>query len=118
MLVLRAFRNWDFPKGLVEPGEDLLATAKREVSEETGLSDLDFSFGYNFCETLPYAGGKVARYYIAETRENRVTLPVSLELGRPEHNEWRWVTLDEAKDLLPPRLMPILDWARDILTAA
>jgi 8-oxo-dGTP pyrophosphatase MutT (NUDIX family) len=30
-LVLRAYNNWDFPKGLVEAGEDQLACAKREL---------------------------------------------------------------------------------------
>ena len=39
-LVLRAYNNWDFPKGLVEAGEEQLACAKRELREETGLSDL------------------------------------------------------------------------------
>ena len=29
---------WSFPKGLVEPGEDVLATALREFREETGLA--------------------------------------------------------------------------------
>ena len=33
-LLLRAYRNWDFPKGLVEPGESPLATARRELGEE------------------------------------------------------------------------------------
>jgi predicted NUDIX family NTP pyrophosphohydrolase len=28
---------WTIPKGLCEPGEDLLATAKREFAEETGV---------------------------------------------------------------------------------
>src|SRR5207302_8812221 len=27
---------WSIPKGLVDPGEDLLAAAKREFAEETG----------------------------------------------------------------------------------
>ena len=112
LLLLRAYANWDFPKGLVEPGEDDLACARREVAEETGLADLDFPFGEEFRETLPYSGGKVARYYLAETEEEDVVLPVSPELGRPEHDEWRWVTVDEAEDLLPPRLALVLDWAR------
>ena len=29
---------WTIPKGLVDPGEDLLATALREFTEETGFS--------------------------------------------------------------------------------
>ena len=36
-LLLRAYRNWDFPKGLVEPGEEPIEAAIREVREETGL---------------------------------------------------------------------------------
>ncbi|HXZ92358.1 MAG TPA: NUDIX domain-containing protein [Burkholderiales bacterium] len=115
LLVLRAYRNWDFPKGRVEPGESELEAAKREVAEETGLEALDFPFGEEYCETLPYALGKVARYYLAETDEAAIELPVSPELGRPEHQEWRWVSFEEAEDLLPPRLARVLDWARRTL---
>lgn len=113
LLVLRAYRNWDFPKGMVEPGEEPLAAAQREAAEETGLRDLELAFGEGYRETIPYAAGKVARYYIAETQEERIDLPISHELGRPEHHEWRWVTFDEAEDLLPPRLAIVLDWARE-----
>jgi predicted NUDIX family NTP pyrophosphohydrolase len=36
--------TWTIPKGLVEPGDDLLATAKREFIEETNLvADGDFA---------------------------------------------------------------------------
>src|SRR5207302_6652648 len=44
-LLLRAYRNWDFPKGVVEPGEDPLAAARREVREETLIEDLQFNWG-------------------------------------------------------------------------
>ena len=115
LLVLRAYRNWDFPKGLVEPGESELDAARREVAEETGLAELDFPFGDTHCETLPYALGKVARYYLAETDRQAIELPVSPELGRPEHHEWRWVSFDEAEELLPPRLARVLDWARSTI---
>jgi 8-oxo-dGTP pyrophosphatase MutT (NUDIX family) len=115
MLVLRAYRNWDFPKGVVELDEEPLDCAKREAMEEAGLSALDFTFGDDYKETLPYAGGKVARYYLAETSDEAVRLPISHVLGRPEHHEWRWVSLDEAEDLLPPRLAIVLDWARQTL---
>jgi len=111
-LVLRAFKNWDFPKGLVETGEEQLDCAKREVEEETGLTGLDFPFGDEFRETMPYAGRKVARYYLAETEQVEIELPLSPELGRPEHHEYRWVSQHEAEELLPPRLAIILDWAQ------
>lgn len=114
-LVLRAFNHWDFPKGIVEPGEDHLDAAKREIEEETGLADLEFPFGDAHKETLPYAGGKVARYYLAETEVEDIELPVSPELGHPEHHEWRWVSYDEAEELLPPRLAVVLDWANQMV---
>jgi 8-oxo-dGTP pyrophosphatase MutT (NUDIX family) len=117
VLVLRAFRNWDFPKGMVNPGEDPKAAAIRETAEETELADLQFAFGDGYRETTPYAGGKIARYYLAVTEKYHVALPVSPELGRPEHDEARWVDLAEAEALLPPRLKPILEWARKTLEA-
>jgi 8-oxo-dGTP pyrophosphatase MutT (NUDIX family) len=115
VLVLRAYKNWDFPKGRVEAGENPIDAARREATEETGLTDLEFSFGDVYRETLPYAGGKIARYYLAETRDENVHLPISHELGRPEHHEWRWVSFDQAEDLLPPRLALVLNWVRETL---
>lgn len=115
ILVLRCFRNWDFPKGRIEAGEEPIDAAKREAEEETGLTDLDFPFGEIYRDTLPYAGGKIARYYIGETSVEDIRLPISHELGRPEHHEWRWVTFDEAEELLPPRLALVLAWARETL---
>jgi len=117
LLVLRAYKNWDFPKGMVEPGEDALAAARREVEEETGLAGLDYPFGDEFRETMPYSGSKVARYYLAETDAEKIVLPVSPELGRPEHDEYRWVSFDEAEDLLPPRLAVVLEWAKKTITS-
>ena len=112
LLVLRAFGHWDFPKGLIDGDDSQFAAARREVWEETGLGEIEFPFGEDYRETLPYAGGKIARYYLAETAAGKITLPVSAELGRPEHDEWRWVSLDEAEDLLPPRLDGVFEWAR------
>ena len=116
-LVLRAYRNWDFPKGLVDPGEEPLRAALREVEEETGLTELAMPWGAAWRETEPYARGKVARYYVAESTKGRAVLPVSPELGRPEHHECRWVTLDAAQQLVPPRLKAVLSWVRTLISA-
>lgn len=112
LLLLRAYRDWDFPKGALERGESPLDAAIREAEEEAALRDLAFRWGDAYCETAPYGRGKVARYYLAETSETGITLPVSPTLGRPEHHEGRWVGPDEAARLLPPRLQPVLAWAR------
>jgi 8-oxo-dGTP pyrophosphatase MutT (NUDIX family) len=117
-LVLRAYRNWDFPKGMVEPGEDPLAAARREVREETLIEDLEFNWGEVYRETEPYGNRKIARYYLAATRTEKISLPVSPELGRPEHNEWRWVDLDTALSLISLRTQRIVRWAAETMGAA
>ena len=110
-LLLRAYRNWDFPKGEIDAGETPLAAARREVAEETTLTTFAFLWGDTFCDTGPYGNGKIARYYLAESPNGDVVLPVSAELGRPEHHEFRWVDFQAAKKLAPPRLQPIVAWA-------
>lgn len=110
-LLLRAFQYWDFPKGVVESGEEPWDGARREVREETGLTELNFRWGRVFQETRPYGFGKIARYYVAESSEGEVYLPVNPALGRPEHEEFVWADYGEARSLLRPRLRPILNWA-------
>lgn len=104
---------------MVEAGEDPLQGALRETREETTLTDLVFTWGRSFKETAPYNHGrKVARYYIAETTTIHVDLPISPELGRPEHDEFRWCTYEEAKKLVSPRVARILSWANDVIARA
>lgn len=110
-LLLRAYRNWDCPKGLVETHEDPLETAVREVREETGIADLAFDWGTGYYETEAYSHGKVARYYLARTETAEIELPVSAELGRSEHHEYGWVDLNGAMQLVVPRIQSAIAWA-------
>ncbi len=112
VLILRVYRNWDFPKGMPDPGEELLATAVREAAEEAAIADLTFPWGTGSIDTEVYARDKVATYFVGRTDQADVELPVNPELGHPEHHEGRWATWDEAARLLPARLQPILAWAR------
>ena len=116
-LFLRAFKNWDFPKGVVELGEDPLQAAVREAREEAGIRDLTFPWGNVFKETQPYRSGgkKVARYYLAATSQSKVTFSVNPEIGKPEHHEYRWVPYEAVRKLAPDRLLPIIDWANEII---
>jgi len=114
-LLLRAFNHWDFPKGMVEPGEEPLAAAVREVREESLIGDLEFAWGETSTRTGPYSRGKVACYFIAQTRTVDVTLQVNPELGRAEHSEYRWVDYDEAVQLVSPRVRPVLRWAAQVM---
>jgi bis(5'-nucleosidyl)-tetraphosphatase len=114
-LLLRAYRNWDFPKGLVEPGEQPIDAALREVREETTLDGLCFDWGLDFIETGPYNKGKISRYYVARSGETAVRLPINPELGIPEHHEARWMPFEQALKLMSPRLEPVLRWAHALI---
>jgi predicted NUDIX family NTP pyrophosphohydrolase len=54
---------WTIPKGLAEPGEDLLAAARREFNEET-----NFSVNGPFIALAPVKqkGGKIVRAWAVE----------------------------------------------------
>ena len=114
-LLLRAYRNWDFPKGLVEAGEEPIDAALREVREETTLDDLSFDWGLEYMETGPYNKGKISRYYIARSKQSQVMLPVNPDLGRPEHHEACWVDMPKALTMVSPRVQPVVRWAHTII---
>lgn len=114
-LLLRAYRNWDFPKGIVESGEQPLEAALREVREETTLDNLSFDWGTGFIDTGPYNKGKISRYYLARSIETHISLPVNPEIGVPEHHEARWVEYDDALKMVSARLLPVVKWARDVI---
>jgi len=115
--LLRAYRNWDFPKGRLEDGETSLEAALREVREETGIDDLEFRWGERYRDTGPYSRGKVARYYIAATQNENIVMGPSPETGKPEHHEARWMSFDEAYDVSSPRVREIIRWARNVIGA-
>ena len=110
-LLLRAFKHWDFPKGMVEDDESPLDAARRETLEEAGISELDFRWGEAYYETPPYNRGKVARYYIAATTQDAVNIVPNPVTGRLEHVEFRWVSFEQAWRLASPRVQKVLSWA-------
>ena len=115
LLMLRVYNLWDFPKGMLEDGEDHITAAKREIEEETTLSDYIFHWGFDYFDTGPYAHGKVSRYFIAECATGEVSLPVNPELGRPEHHDFRWMDIYEVRQKVRPRLLPVIDWIDALL---
>ena len=71
--------HWDFPKGKIEKGEQPVETARREIKEETGITDIRFVEGFQ--DTVHYfftrdneTISKDVIYFVAETRQQDVTL--------------------------------------------
>ncbi len=109
---------WDFPKGIVEQGEDPVHAAIRETEEETTINDLAFRWGYASRDTGPYNNrSKIARYYIAETGTETVRLPVNPEIGKPEHDAFAWADYETAMKLAAPRVRSVVEWAHKIITS-
>jgi len=112
VLMMRAYNYWDFPKGKIEVGERVIEAALRETREEAGISQLNFTWGHGHTQTLPYGLiKKVSYYFLAQTQQSEVCMQINPELGRPEHDEYRWVTFEEGYALAVPRIKEVLMWA-------
>ncbi len=111
VLLLRVYSYWDFPKGVVHQGEAPLDGALRELEEETALRGAQFHWGRDYIETPPYARGKVARYYLAELSAGEVAIRPNPISGGIEHHEHRWLSPENARRLLVPRVATVLEWA-------
>ncbi len=91
---------WQAVTGSVEDGEDLESAVRREVWEETGITeflefvDLDYAFPFEFTKY----GGKEP----LEAVKNSFGVEVggeAVETGR-EHDAWEWVAFGEALERL------------------
>lgn len=111
LLCLRNFDTWDFPGGPVREDEDVVEAATEAVRIATGIENPAFHWGEEYRETVPFEDGRVSRYYLAESPTDEVQLDVPAGAGAEEDYAYRWVTVEEAEDVLPPRLAIILDWA-------
>ena len=87
--------HWDFPKGHIEESdENKKITAARELSEETGITDIEFvdEFEYRTSYDFRHKGRKIEKqvfWFIAETE----TMSVSIS---HEHREHLWLEWDDA----------------------
>jgi len=117
-LMLRTYSMWEAGgKGKQDEGETDFETALRELEEETSLTpkDLDFRWGKASYTTESYAKGKTATYYLAQTNVEIIEIPINPEIGKREHNEYKWLTYDEAHAVSGPRIQKVLAWAKALL---
>ncbi|MES2528107.1 MAG: NUDIX domain-containing protein [Bdellovibrionota bacterium] len=116
VLILRCFKNWDFPKGMKDPDESPISAARREFTEETHLKEILISSPELFIDTEPYSNNKVARYFLGiVVGGDDVKITPNPITGVMEHHEFRWVKIKDADDMLVPRLKKVLKWAKENL---
>ncbi len=108
---------WQIPKGEIGPDEDPEAAARREVAEELGI-ELDGPL--QPLGEIRQAGGKWVTAYAIERDLDPAAIasnefemewpPRSGTMRRfPEVSAARWLTLEEARVVMLPSQLPLLD---------
>jgi 8-oxo-dGTP pyrophosphatase MutT (NUDIX family) len=115
LLIRDSYQNWGFPKGHLEAGEIPEAAALREVSEETGLSDLSVRGAIDTIDWFFRFRGqlihKVCHFFLMETRESS-TLPQRAE----GITACRWSAYEDAASLVSyPNARDVLRRAQEMV---
>jgi predicted NUDIX family NTP pyrophosphohydrolase len=118
---------WTLPKGLIEPGEDALAAARREFGEETGTPAPDGEYvalGEVRLKSGKYVVGFAVRgeLDVSTLRSAMVTVEWPPRSGQslavPELDRAMWATLERARVLLNPAQVPLVERALAALAPA
>jgi 8-oxo-dGTP pyrophosphatase MutT (NUDIX family) len=115
LLIRDSYQNWGFPKGHLEVGENPEAAALREVSEETGLSDLSIRGSIDTIDWFFRFRGqlihKVCHFFLMQTRESS-TLPQRAE----GITACRWSAYEDASSLVSyPNARDVLRRAQEMV---
>ena len=114
---------WQIPKGLIEPGEEPEAAAVREVQEELGTAIVARLYPLG---SVRQAGGKIVEAFAvaqefdpAALVSNRFEIEWPPRSGRrqsfPEVDRAAWLSLEEARRLMLPSQLPLLDALERVL---
>lgn len=101
-LVQHQGEHWGFPKGHPNLGESEEETAKRELEEETGITDIEiipdvsFSQQYTF-EKDGIAYDKSVKYFTGFVSNMDTSIPDDF---KHEISEMKWLAFKEARELI------------------
>lgn len=108
--------DWQMPQGGIDPDEDIVAAARRELEEETGVTSVVFLaateewWSYDF---PPYDGPPHRLTAFRGQRQRWVAFRFTgddseIDIGKPngdeppEFSEWRWRPLNQMPGLIVP----------------
>ena len=96
---------WQMPQGGIDPGEDYLSAALRELEEETGIKDvklikeIDELLTYELPQKLlgiiwkgKYRGQK-QKWFIMKFNGNDEE--INLRTHKPEFMDWKWIDISD-----------------------
>jgi predicted NUDIX family NTP pyrophosphohydrolase len=117
---------WQIPKGGIEDREEDATAARREAEEELGVAPSGPMIDLG---EVRQAGGKRVRAFAVEQdidvtaiRSNSFTLEWPPGSGRmcefPEVDEARWLSLEQARQVMLPSQLPLIDKLEEILPTA
>jgi len=89
--------SWSLPKGHIDPGESKEQTARREIYEETGLTDLTFirEIGSYERGTKNYPDVRKKITFLLFTTNQTELTPID-----PDNPEARWIPVEKVADTL------------------
>lgn len=101
-LIQHQGEHWGFPKGHPNLGESEEETAKRELEEETGITDIkiisDISFNQQYIfgkDGIVY--DKSVKYFIGLVSDINTSIPDDF---KNEISEMKWLAFKEARELI------------------
>ena len=108
---------WQIPKGEIGPGEEPERTARREAEEELGVR---LAAALEPLGEIRQAGGKLVTAYAVEQDVDTAAIvsnefemewpPKSGRRARfPEISAAKWLTLEQARIVMLPSQLPLLD---------
>lgn len=117
---------WQLPKGLIEFDEDAATAARREVEEELGIT---LTGEWLLLGSIRQAGGKTVEAFAvkqdvdcASISSNLFELEWPPRSGKndvfPEIDAARWMTLDEARNMMLASQRPLIDRLEALLAPA
>ncbi len=116
---------WQIPKGLIEADEDPETAARREAGEELGI---ELAGMLQPLGDIRQSGGKRVTAFATEQELDQAAIESNLfemewppRSGRmqsfPEVGAARWMTLDEAREMMLPSQLPLLDRLDTLVSA-